>query len=285
MAAGRVQSIAGSGLQSLPPQFIRALHERPGALKNSPSARVPLIDLSNLGEDVPAHLRAKTVAEIGNAAEEWGLFQVVNHGVPEQLIRRLQEVGKEFFELPQEEKERHANQAEEGTLKEGYGTKLAHNIDGKLGWNDYYFHMLWPPSVRNIQTWPKRPSSYAEVNEKYVVALLGVMNNLLYALSINLGIGESALKEAMGGDNLEMEMKINYYPPCPQPELALGVPPHTDMSALTLLVPNEVPGLQLHKNSRWYDVNYVPNAIIVHIGDQIEIASNGKYKAVLHRSV
>ncbi|KAH9320995.1 hypothetical protein KI387_015634 [Taxus chinensis] len=166
MAAGRVQSIAGSGLQSLPPQFIRALHERPGALKSSPSARVPLIDLSNLGQDVTAHLRAKTVAEIGNAAEEWGLFIVVNHGVPEQLIRRLQEAGKEFFELPQEEKERHANQAEEGTLKEGYGTKLAHNIDGKLGWNDYYFHMLWLPSVRNIQTWPKRPSSYA-----YIVAV------------------------------------------------------------------------------------------------------------------
>ena len=64
--------------------------------------------------------------------------------------------------------------------------------------------------------------------------------------------------------------KINFYPPCPQPELTLGVAPHTDMSTLTVLVPNEVQGLQVFKDGQWYDAKYVPDALIVHIGDQIE---------------
>ncbi|CAN0892503.1 Flavonol synthase/flavanone 3-hydroxylase [Linum grandiflorum] len=79
-------------------------------------------------------------------------------------------------------------------------------------------------------------------------------------------------------------MKINHYPPCPQPELALGVEPHTDMSALTLLVPNGVAGLQVWKDGNWVAVDYLPGSILVHVGDQIEVLSNGKYKGVLHRT-
>ncbi|XWS23787.1 hypothetical protein CRYUN_Cryun28dG0045400 [Craigia yunnanensis] len=75
-----------------------------------------------------------------------------------------------------------------------------------------------------------------------------------------------------------MEMKINMYPPCPQPHLALEVEPHTDMSALTLLVPNEVPGLQVWKDGNWVAVDYLPNALFVHVGDQNEVLSNGKNK-------
>uniref|UniRef100_A0A0D6QU64 Fe2OG dioxygenase domain-containing protein n=1 Tax=Araucaria cunninghamii TaxID=56994 RepID=A0A0D6QU64_ARACU len=284
MAAVRVQSIAGSGLETLPPQFVRPQHERPNTDIDGPPAQVPLIDLSNLRGDVPAHLRQQTLAELATAAQEWGLFQILNHGISEDLIQRLQAVGKEFFDLPQEEKETYANNAAAGIL-EGYGTKLAHQIDGKLEWIDYFFHMLWPVSRRNFNTWPKRPSSYIEVNDEYARALVGVMNMLLSALSINLGLEESALREVLGGEDIEMEMKINYYPPCPQPELALGVEAHTDMSALTLLVPNEVPGLQVFKDGCWVSADYVPNAIIVHIGDQLEILSNGKYKSVLHRSL
>lgn len=90
-------------------------------------------------------------------------------------------------------------------------------------------------------------------------------------LSLGLGLDGHEVKAAVGGDDLEYMMKINYYPPCPRPDLALGVVAHTDMSTLTLLVPNEVPGLQVFKDDHWYDVKYIPNALIVHIGDQIEV--------------
>ncbi|GLJ12206.1 hypothetical protein SUGI_0186590 [Cryptomeria japonica] len=284
MAAVRVQSLAGSGIASIPAEFIRPLHKRPGANTDGPSVQVPLIDIANISGPAHQGLREKTIADIGSAASEWGLFQVVNHGISEELIQRLEGVGKEFFDLPQEEKEKYSNNVAAGIL-EGYGTKLAHNIDGKLEWIDYFFHILWPPSKRDFETWPHHPPSYIEVNDEYAKALLEVVNKLLSALSVYLGVEENTMKEELGGEDLEMEMKINYYPPCPQPELALGVEPHTDMSSLTLLVPNEVPGLQVYKDGHWVGVEYVPNAIIVHIGDQLEVLSNGKYKSVLHRSV
>ncbi|PRQ55744.1 putative flavonol synthase [Rosa chinensis] len=90
----------------------------------------------------------------------------------------------------------------------------------------------------------------------------------------------------MGDGEVELEMKINMYPPCPQPQRALGVEPHTDMSAFTLLqVSNDDPGRQLWKDDNWVAVNYLPNAVFVNIGDQMEVLSNGKYKSILQRSL
>ncbi|KAK6114817.1 hypothetical protein DH2020_007086 [Rehmannia glutinosa] len=123
-----------------------------------------------------------------------------------------------------------------------------------------------------------------KATEEYGQRLLEVSNKLLKWLSLGLELDEQELKVAMGGEETVFLMKINYYPPCPRPDLALGVVAHTDMSAVTVLVPNEVQGLQVFRDEHWYDVEYIPNALIIHIGDQIEILSNGTYKAVFHRT-
>lgn len=99
-----------------------------------------------------------------------------------------------------------------------------------------------------------------------------VVEKLFTYLSLGLGLEGNVMKEAVGGEELEYMMKINYYPPCPRPDLALGVTAHTDLSALTILVPNEVPGLQVLKDDRWIDAKYIPNAFIIHIGDQIQVS-------------
>lgn len=99
----------------------------------------------------------------------------------------------------------------------------------------------------------------------------GVVEKLFRSLSLGLGLEGQELKEAVGGEELVYLLKINYYPPCPRPDLALGVVAHTDMSSITILVPNEVQGLQVFKDDRWFDVKYIPNALIIHIGDQIEV--------------
>lgn len=110
-----------------------------------------------------------------------------------------------------------------------------------------------------------------EANEEYAQRLREVSDKLIKWLSLGLGLEEQELKVAMGGEDTIFLMKINYYPPCPRPDLALGVVAHTDMSALTILVPNEVQGLQVFRDDHWYDVKYIPNALIIHIGDQIEV--------------
>ncbi|KAJ4865747.1 Flavonol synthase 3 [Raphanus sativus] len=78
------------------------------------SVDIPIVDLSNPNEDLVARAVVK-------ASETWGMFQVVNHGIPIELMRRLKELGTEFFELPEKEKEAVARPADSTDL-EGYTT-------------------------------------------------------------------------------------------------------------------------------------------------------------------
>ncbi|KAJ8774827.1 hypothetical protein K2173_017273 [Erythroxylum novogranatense] len=82
--------------------------------------------------------------------------------------------------------------------------------------------------------------------------LRGLTTKILSILSLGLGLEEERLeKEAGGLEELLLQMKINYFPKCPQPELALGVEAHTDVSALTFILHNMVLGFQLFKEGKW----------------------------------
>ncbi|MED6223789.1 hypothetical protein PIB30_077522 [Stylosanthes scabra] len=69
------------------------------------------------------------------------------------------------------------------------------------------------------------------------------------------------------------------------PEQAMGLPPHSDHGVLTLLLQNELEGLQLLRNDTWIPIHPLPNSFIVNTGDQMEIFTNGKYKSNIHRAV
>ncbi|AQK75212.1 Flavonol synthase/flavanone 3-hydroxylase [Zea mays] len=251
-----VQELAAS-LGALPPEFVRSEQDQPGATTYRGAAvpDAPVIDMSEPGFG----------ARMAAAAREWGLFQVVNHGVPSAAVAELQRVGRAFFALPTEEKERYAMDPASGKI-EGYGTKLQRDLEGKKTWNDFFFHVVAPPEKVDHAVWPRSLAGYREANEEYCRHMQRLTRELFEHLSLGLGLHGSAMAEAFGGDGLVFLQKINFYPPCPQPELTLGVAPHTDMSTLTVLVPNEVQGLQVFKDGQWYEAN------------------NGAYKAVLHRT-
>ncbi|KAK4747456.1 hypothetical protein SAY87_014042 [Trapa incisa] len=277
MSTERIQTLSSTTIRELPARFVRLPHEQPANSKAMDGVTVPVISL--------AGPRSGVVDQIRRACSEWGFFLATDHGIPGSLIERLKEVGIEFFKLPQAEKEKLANDHLAGDL-EGYGTKMTKNHEEKVEWIDYYFHLMSPASKVRHEKWPHHPPSYRKVTEEYNREMLRMTEELLRMLSEGLGLEKGAMRKCLGGDDIELEMKINFYPPCPQPELALGVEPHTDMSALTILVPNDVPGLQVWKDGNWVAVHYdIPHALFVHVGDQIEVLSNGKYKGVLHRSL
>lgn len=268
-----VQALASSpGAAIIPPEFVRPAHERPGATTfrgDAPAPEIPVIDMSL---SWPA-----AGARMAEAARDWGIFQVVNHGIPASAVAELQRVGREFFSLPQEHKSRYAMDPASGKTQ-GYGSmslQQKDNHDKKktpTTWVDFFFHNVSPPAMVDHRLWPGSGSDngYKEANEEYARHVQRLTRELFGQLSAGLGLEESAMWEALGGEDVVLLQKINFYPPCPQPELTLGVAPHTDMSALTVLVPNDVPGLQVFKDGRWHDVRYVPGALIIHIGDQIE---------------
>jgi isopenicillin N synthase-like dioxygenase len=94
---------------------------------------------------------------------------------------------------------------------------------------------------------------------------------LLKGISLSLGLEDTYIQNAL---NLESGLQIlitNLYPPCPEPELAIGLPPHSDHGLLTLLLQNGISGLQVQHQSKWVNVDSTPNAFVVNIGDQMEV--------------
>nr|ALU09330.1 anthocyanidin synthase [Lonicera caerulea] len=288
--SSRVESLASSGILSIPKEYIRPKEELTSIgnifeeeMKEE-GPQLPTIDLKDI-ESEDKEVREKCREALKKAAMEWGVMHIVNHGISTELMDRVRVAGQAFFDQPIEEKEKYANDQASGKIQ-GYGSKLANNASGQLEWEDYFFHLAYPEDKRDLSIWPKTPSDYIPATSEYAKELRGLATKILSVLSLGLGLEEDRLEKEVGGiEELLLQMKINYYPKCPQPELALGVEAHTDVSALTFILHNMVPGLQLFYNDKWVTAKCVPNSIVMHIGDTIEILSNGKYKSILHRGL
>ncbi|KAL8544327.1 hypothetical protein ACS0TY_004751 [Phlomoides rotata] len=290
MITPRVELLARSGLKTIPKDYVRPEEELKSIgdifieEQSNDGPQLPTIDLAAL-DSADEEQQMKCHVELTKAATEWGVMHLVNHGIPVELMERVKSAGRGFFELPPEEKEKYANDQATGNVQ-GYGSKLANNESGQLEWEDYFFHSVFPPDKTDLSIWPTSPTDYTPATMEYAKQLRGLASKILSTLSIGLGLEKERLEKEVGGmEDLILQMKINYYPKCPQPELALGVEAHTDVSALTFILHNMVPGLQLLYEGKWVTAKCVPNSIIMHVGDTIEILSNGKYKSILHRGL
>ncbi|MFQ6641603.1 hypothetical protein Gotur_014809 [Gossypium turneri] len=279
----RVQSLSENGIGTIPDRYIKPISDRP-ALKSEihDHLEVPVIDLQNLFGKDPA-LHQETSRRISSACRDWGFFQVVNHGVSHELMKRTRAVWRDFFELPLEVKQQYANSP---STYEGYGSRLGIEKGAILDWSDYFFLNYLPVTLRNQSKWPAQPVSCRELVAKYGAQVTKLCGRLLKAMSINLELKEDYLQNAFGGDEMGACLRANFYPKCPQPELTLGLSSHSDPGAITILLPDpDVAGLQVRKGGKWITVKPFPNAFIVNVGDQIQVLSNANYKSVEHRVI
>ncbi|XP_039030776.1 2'-deoxymugineic-acid 2'-dioxygenase-like [Hibiscus syriacus] len=105
-----------------------------------------------------------------------------------------------------------------------------------------------------------------------------ILELLCEGLGLESGYFEDDLSEAL-------LLVANHYPPCPDPSMTLGLPKHCDPNLITILLQGGAYGLQVFKDGQWIGVQPLPNALVVNVGLQLRIVSNGKLKSVEHRVV
>ncbi|KAL5145521.1 1-aminocyclopropane-1-carboxylate oxidase 5 [Glycine soja] len=233
---------------------------------------VPVIDFSKLnGEE-----RAKTMAQIANGCEEWGFFQLINHGIPEELLERVKKVASEFYKLEREE-----------NFKNSTSVKLlSDSVEKKSSEME---HVDWEDVITLLDDneWPEKTPGFRETMAEYRAELKKLAEKLMEVMDENLGLTKGYIKKALNGgdgENAFFGTKVSHYPPCPHPELVKGLRAHTDAGGVILLFQDDkVGGLQMLKDGQWIDVQPLPNAIVINTGDQIEVLSNGRYKSCWHR--
>ena len=97
---------------------------------------------------------------------------------------------------------------------------------------------------------------------------MGLIEKLLGLLSEGLGLDPNYI-QILNKEPL-LQLRINYYPPCPQPDMVNGLKPHSDEDMLTVLLDDGVDGLQVRKDEEWFTVPSIPGALIVNIGDLLQ---------------
>lgn len=146
-------------------------------------------------------------------------------------------------------------------------------VEQVLDWRDYFDHHTFPLSRRNPNRWPEFPSNYRESVARYSDEMKVLAQKLLALISESLGLQPSCIEDGVG--EFYQNITISYYPPCPQPDLTLGLQSHSDMGAITLLIQDDVGGLQVLKNGggddRWVTVQPLSDAILVLLADQTEV--------------
>lgn len=145
-----VKGLSQMGLKSLPKQYIQPVAERMSMnIAKMSEESIPIIDMSNWEDP-------KVTESICNAAEKWGFFQILNHGVPIEVLEHVKEATHKFFELPAEEKCKFSKEYSPSNNVR-FGTSFSPEAEKALEWKDWLslFYVSedeasahWPPACK-----------------------------------------------------------------------------------------------------------------------------------------
>jgi isopenicillin N synthase-like dioxygenase len=253
------------------------LDQDPVAAHSGEQGAVPLIDLD----------RSDAAAQIAAASTKWGFFQIVNHGLPAALIDAVWRQSRRFFENSA------ANKLAIQRTRENpwgyYNNELTKNRRDKKEVFDFTNEGT-DPIYHASNRWPPNSDGFRATLRRYFAACTSLALELLDAYSDGLGLPSDHLRRLFEPGHTSF-IRLNHYPV--QDPLAgewqdhgkagLGVHHHTDAGALTVLLQDEVGGLQVHNNGYWHDIPSIPGALVVNTGDMMQVWSNDRYRAAMHR--
>jgi isopenicillin N synthase-like dioxygenase len=239
----------------------------------------PVIDVSDLSS-------SSVLDAVDRACREWGFFQVVGHGVARELSDALRSEMRGFFALSSD-----AKRGVERTVENPWGyydRELTKNV---RDWKEIFdCGQQGDPLGRT--PWPAERPRLRAVLRAYMAACEAVAFRLLGAISANLGMPPGHLARDFHPNHTSF-LRLNRYPVCAEPARPsgvrtpargyLGVNHHTDAGALTLLLQDDEAGLEVFHGRCWHLVEPLEGALVVNIGDIVQVWSNDRYRAALHR--
>ncbi|GMH19431.1 hypothetical protein Nepgr_021272 [Nepenthes gracilis] len=273
-----VQEMVKGRITQVPPRYVHPT-QGPTFISNTDvESQLPIIDMERL--TCLDFKGSEELEKLDRACKDWGFFQLINHGVNSSLITKVKHGIEEFFNLPIEEKNKYKQLP--GDI-EGFGQGFVVSEEQKLDWADMFYIFTLPTHIRKPHLLPKLPHQLREGIEAYAVELEKLALKMLEYMAKALKIDANEIRAVYEGGL--QGMRMNYYPPCPQPDLVIGLSSHSDIQGITILLElNEVEGLQIKKDGRWFPVKPLSNAFIVNLGDSLEIVTNGIYKSIEYRA-
>ncbi|XP_058775670.1 protein SRG1-like [Vicia villosa] len=270
-----VQELAKKPNLQVPEQYLHPNQDSLDVSNTTSLEQVPIIELSKLlSED------ATELEKLDHACREWGFFQLINHGVDPSLVENVKIGVQEFLSLPVDDKKKFQQTPED---MEGFGQLFVVSENQKLEWADLFFTTTLPNYARNPRLFPNIPQPLRDNLENYCLDLKRVCIAIIKYMEKALKVESNEMLEIF--DDITQSMRMNYYPLCPQPENVIGLNPHSDAAALTILLQaNDIEGLQIRKDGQWITIKPFTNAFVINVGDILEILTNGIYRSIEHRA-
>jgi isopenicillin N synthase-like dioxygenase len=246
---------------------------------------VPVISIQSL-------MDRETLAALDSACRKWGFFQVVDHGVSTAVIDNLRDGMQRFFEQPTASKRAILRTAENPW---GYfDQELTKNT---LDWKEVFDY--GPAEMPEdgsapvmVPQWPRLVPGFRQAVLDYYRDCEALGFRILQAVAVNLGMPADSLDGFFRPQHTSF-IRLNHYPACPAPASPadataptdgyLGVNHHTDAGALTMLLQMDEPGLEVFHEGSWHLVEPRSDAFVINLGDIVQVWSNDRYHAALHR--
>ncbi|EFJ10859.1 2-oxoacid-dependent dioxygenase, partial [Selaginella moellendorffii] len=236
---------------------------------------IPVVDFALFMEDPGiARKRLESLEKINKACKEFGLFQLVNHGLDSHILSKALQNAHSFFELPLEYKCKFT------TANNSVG--FVHQSGAKGGPLDRKEHFMIAAEDKST-LWPDLISSFRPDAVELSKQMQNLGHNLMTILSQSLGAPGETLRKCY--DKNADYYNFLHYPACSDYQGQV-LAPHQDGTIFTMVSQlNRVPGYQVLKDGTWHLVVPEENSLIINLGDILQVWTNGLYKGAVHRVV
>jgi len=234
--------------------------------------------------------RAGVTRKIAEACLAWGFFQIVGHSVPAELVSAASAEAQSLFAAGKAQKRMLTRSRDNPwgyydreLTKNARDKKEIYDIGPDAGGVD-----PGDAPFTGATPWPAWQPSFETTMRAYFEACTTASADLVDMIADGLGAPPGALRGAFAEEHTSF-LRLNYYPvddPLAgetEERADLGIHHHTDAGALTLLLQDEVRGLQVYRDGLWHTVEPLRGALVVNISDMVQVWSNDRYCAPVHR--